>query len=314
MIRRPMLCRCLVTAVLAAALSMSAGAYYGTGTVNATSLRLRSEASTDSATLTQVADGATVDVLENAVNGWYHVSYNSIVGYMSADYLSVIVNEEDDSSDTAQTDPSVITGNGKVTLSSASSTLNVRAAATSSSASLGTVSAGSVFTLVSYVDGWYQVSYKNQTGYVSAQYITATTDAADDFSLTQDELDAATAANLIATAKKFIGCSYRSGGNGPTSFDCSGFTSYVYRLYGISLSRTAAGQYTSNGTSVSRSDLQAGDIVCFRNTGSSKAATHVGIYVGDGKFIHASTSSGVIISSLSENWYAIRYVGARRVL
>ena len=92
----------------------------------------------------------------------------------------------------------------------------------------------------------------------------------------------------------------------PSGFDCSGFTSYVYKHFGYSLNRTSSGQ-RSNGVAVSKSDLQAGDILCFNG--------HVGLYIGGGSFIHAANpSKGVIISSLSESYYQKNYITARRIL
>lgn len=115
-----------------------------------------------------------------------------------------------------------------------------------------------------------------------------------------------TGADIVAYAKKFLGCRYVYGTAGPKTFDCSGLTSYVYKHFGYSLNRTSGGQ-RSNGKNVKKSDLEPGDILCF--TG------HVGIYIGGNKFIHAANPrKGVIISSLSESYYVKNYITARRIL
>ena len=116
-------------------------------------------------------------------------------------------------------------------------------------------------------------------------------------------------------AKKYVGYPYVWGGTSPSGFDCSGFTYYVFKQFGYSLNRTAAAQL-SNGYAVSMADLQPGDLVLFGGTyASSAAATHVGIYIGGGQFIHAANSgTGVVISALSESYYASRFVGGRRIV
>jgi cell wall-associated NlpC family hydrolase len=113
---------------------------------------------------------------------------------------------------------------------------------------------------------------------------------------------------------QYLNYKYVSGGSSPsTGFDCSGFTTYVYKNFGISLSRTSTGQ-GSNGVSVSKSNLQLGDILIFNNS-SNTAIGHVGIYIGNNEFIHAANpSSGVKITKLSDSYYSLRYVDARRVL
>ncbi|MGW8826653.1 C40 family peptidase [Paenibacillus lautus] len=116
---------------------------------------------------------------------------------------------------------------------------------------------------------------------------------------------------LNTAIKPAIGVSYKTGGTTTNGFDCSGFTSYIYKKLGLSLPRTSGAQYKV-GTSVAKSKLKAGDLVFFNTSG--RGVSHVGIYVGGGKFAHSSSSRGVIISPLSQSYYANRYVGAKRVM
>ncbi|MBY9082417.1 C40 family peptidase [Paenibacillus sp. HN-1] len=110
---------------------------------------------------------------------------------------------------------------------------------------------------------------------------------------------------------KTIGISYKTGGTTTAGFDCSGYTKYVFTKLGLSLPRTSQAQYNV-GSSVSRSQLRSGDLVFFNTTG--RGVSHVGIYVGNGKFANSSSSHGVTISSLSQSYWASRYVGAKRVM
>ena len=117
---------------------------------------------------------------------------------------------------------------------------------------------------------------------------------------------------VVETAKKYLGAKYVYGASGPNSFDCSGFTSYVFKLHGVSLNRTAKGQY-SNGKAVSRANLQPGDLVMFGP--SASGINHVGIYIGGGKIIHAENpSSGVTTDTINSGYYNKNYVGARRAI
>lgn len=118
--------------------------------------------------------------------------------------------------------------------------------------------------------------------------------------------------DLVAYALTFEGYDYVYGGTTPAGFDCSGFVQYVYRHFGFNITRTATSQYYNDGEHVSRSELMPGDLVFF---GSGGEITHVGIYIGGGRFIHAANPrKGVIISSLSESYYNARYFGANRII
>lgn len=110
---------------------------------------------------------------------------------------------------------------------------------------------------------------------------------------------------------KAIGTKYVSGGVSTNGFDCSGFTMYVFDKIGIDLPHQSGSQYQM-GTAVSRDEMRPGDLVFFNTSG--KGVSHVGIYVGDGRFAHASSSRGVTISSLSDSYYVNRYVGAKRIM
>lgn len=108
-----------------------------------------------------------------------------------------------------------------------------------------------------------------------------------------------------------LGTEYKSGGTTTNGFDCSGFTRYVFDKLGIKLPHQSGSQFKM-GKSVAKSDLIAGDLVFFNTSG--RGVSHVGVYVGDGKFAHASSSKGVTISKLSDSYYDGRYVGAKRIM
>lgn len=117
-------------------------------------------------------------------------------------------------------------------------------------------------------------------------------------------------ATIINTAQKYMGVPYVWGGQTPSGFDCSGFTQYVMKENGISIPRTAAEQFAA-GKAIDKAKLQVGDLVFF--TTYKAGASHVGFYMGNGKFIHASSAAEqVSISSLDEEYYTQRYIGARR--
>lgn len=122
------------------------------------------------------------------------------------------------------------------------------------------------------------------------------------------------ASSLIAKAKNFIGLPYRFGGTSPTSgFDCSGFMQYVYKeTANITLPRTS-GSMAQVGSKVSRDELQAGDMVFFSHSGGR--ISHVGMYIGEGRFIHSpSTGKTISITSLNSGYWANKFVTARRVI
>ena len=118
---------------------------------------------------------------------------------------------------------------------------------------------------------------------------------------------------VLNLAYSKIGCPYVWGAEGPNSFDCSGFTSYVFRnAAGVSLPRTSSAQ-SGYGRTVSKSNLQPGDLVFFNTSG--KGVSHVGIYVGGGNMIHSPSSGKTVsVTSINSSYYSARFVTAKRVL
>lgn len=125
--------------------------------------------------------------------------------------------------------------------------------------------------------------------------------------------------DILAHSKKYLGKPYRYAGKGPNAFDCSGFTSFVFRSFGYRLNSSSAGQDKQVPTIARKEELRRGDLVFFEGSRRNGRVGHVGIVSelllsGQFRFIHASTTSGVIISSSSEPYYAARYLRGGRVL
>ena len=116
---------------------------------------------------------------------------------------------------------------------------------------------------------------------------------------------------IVSTAKSFMGVPYVFGGTTPSGFDCSGLLQYVFKMNGLTIPRLADEQYNL-GKSAKINQLVAGDLVFF--TTYTAGVSHCGIYVGDRKFLHASSSRGVIIDSLDNEYWSTRFVGARKVV
>ena len=117
---------------------------------------------------------------------------------------------------------------------------------------------------------------------------------------------------VVRAAYSKLGSAYRWGATGPSAFDCSGFVNYVYGQFGVKLPRTSAAIFRV-GTPIGAENVIEGDLLFYATRGGS--ISHIGIYIGNRKMIHASTPrTGVIVSSIDEAYYRARFIGARRVL
>lgn len=274
----------------------------GTGTLNTdgASLNLRSGPGTSYSKVASIPANAILTIT-GIENGWYKTSYNGSEGYVSSDYITLSTSS---SAETTATEPTNTTRTG--ILNTNGSSLNLRSGPGTGYSKVASIPAGAVLTITAEESGWYKTSYNGKTGYVSADYITLV----DSASAANSDL----AAQVIAYAKQFMGLPYVYGAAGPNSFDCSGYTSYVYKHFGYSLNRSAAGQY-SNGTPIDLSQIQPGDLILWRAYGSSKTATHVGIYIGNNQYIHASSTGKCITINDMDYGTNSRYVvGVRRIL
>lgn len=300
-----------LTAAVLMVSAMITPALAANGTVTTpegSTLRLRSEASIDSSILKKLANGTQVEVLSSLDGGWYQVSYEDITGFVSAEYLTVMEEEEAglEAPETAADAPVASTPvqtepDGKSYVRVVEGPLNIRTGPSTDYDKAGKLYTGRVVEVLELVNGWYKL----ESGYISADYVVKA-DASEAQS-------SGRAQELVNYALQFVGTPYVYGGSSPRGFDCSGFTSYVYKQFGIQINRTASAQL-NNGYAVSRSDLQPGDLVMFKS-GGSKPASHVGLYIGNGQFVHSSAPGvGVVVDSLNSSFYSRTYVGARRVV
>ena len=289
----------VLTVTLFASFALNASAIElktGIGMVESNGLRLRAKPNTEADILATAAYGDQVVIIRK-VDDWYLVDYNLLIGYVHSDYVSVKEREN------------IELGYGVVEDSS----VNLRAKPDPASERLATLNLGDTAYIIGFNCGWYKVQYNGKTGYIRSDLL-ALTEAPKTNS--QAVVGQAPVVNtlgdqVVSYAYNYLGTPYVWGGSSPSGFDCSGFTKYVFKQMGITLNRTAA-QQLKNGTAVT--DLQPGDLVFFANTyNTSAAASHVGIYIGNNQFIHAA-NGGVKITSMDQEYYAARYIGARRVV
>ena len=190
---------------------------------------------------------------------------------------------------------------------------------------IGCMEDGTKLTVLGTKGSFYKIDCYDMNGYIAKSQVTV--DDNGDYYVCADESSAESVrlgsysvqqamelkSQIVQLSQKYIGVPYRLGGSTPRAFDCSGFTQYVYREAGVDINRTVATQLY-NGVIVAKEDLQPGDLVIFSNTGSRGFASHVGIYLGNGKLIHASETKGITIVDLDSTYFATHYQCARRVI
>ena len=272
------------------------------GTVKGSCVRLRSGPGTSYSILYTLNTGAFLTVTDTS-GDWYKVIYNGTTGYMYGTYVSL-------SGEASSSTGASASSGTKMTVTAA---VNVRSGPSTGYSVLTWYARGTEVVVTGNSGSWSKINYGSGSAYIYSSYLTSGSLSSEGGSTSSGTSSGSAAQQkLVSTAKNYLGVSYVYGGASPSGFDCSGFVYYVYKLCGYSINRTASAQY-SNGSYVSRTSLQPGDIVIFYNSAMS-AIGHAGIYIGNDQFIHASSSEGkVVISSLS-GYYSTHYYGARRVV
>jgi N-acetylmuramoyl-L-alanine amidase len=198
------------------------------------------------------------------------------------------------------------------------SCVNIREESNTSSEILGQLYRGEKVTVLERSGDWVRMSYNDSIqGWMHGDYIRIRN---QEVSRSGGQADRSTvtslASELLEYSKRFLGVPYKWAGTSPkTGFDCSGFTQYVFKHFDIDLNRIAADQ-SRQGEQISKQDLQSGDLVFFDTSGKVNGQiTHVGIYIGDGKFIHASSpGSDVKYDTINDGFYQRTYVAGRRII
>lgn len=303
-----------------------------------TSLNVRIGPSVSNGISGVIYKGEIFKVVSKSSNGWYKVILkDGTTGWASGKYIN-LTNEVDKSNvsefikgsenDVKSTETNTTVSSNQGTVNSKVG-LNVRAGAGTKNAVISTLKSNAVVNIIGEENGWYKIKLSDgSTGYVGASFINRTASAtttdntkaastakqADVKTAVGDTTPSATGNKVADYAQTLLGTRYTWGGSSTSGFDCSGFTQYVYKnALGVDIPRVSRAQATV-GSAVSTSSMKVGDLLYFDTTGSG-TTSHVGIYLGNGKFIHASGTATnpeyVKVSNLSEKW--VKLLGARRI-
>lgn len=275
-------------------------------------------------------------------NGWSYVETDEVTGWIRQD---ILVDINVTSSDTTTTNPNKDTDKQKNELETPSeiqittktmyvntSSIYVRKGPGTENEVIDTLILNNKVKVVAENGDWYKVEVAGKTGYIAKRLLSdkqVNATSRGEVSREEEEeikdiennttsdnvVQKSKGEEIVEYAKKYLGCKYVYGGSGPDKFDCSGFTMYVLKNFGVTLSHSATAQ-SRVGAHVEKENLQLGDLVFFTDYETGKGIGHCGIYIGDGNFIHASSGTGycVKISTLTSGSYLKRYETARRIV
>ena len=323
----------------------------GTGTTVVTSkvnqdTQIRILPLINSNVLENISSGATVTII-TSTNKWTFVETDTISGWILNSALeenttSTSDNQTTENTDNGNTDDTNSSENNDTTNQSSDTMYDTAVTKYINGSSVyirnePSTDASIVISLIRNTDvtvtgengDWYKVKYGDSEGYIFKELLSdeqteqtnrhmpleETTNLQENVEQTSNSNESSLGQEIVEYAKQYLGYPYVYGGAGSSSFDCSGFTMYVYKNFGYSLSHSARAQ-SKMGTYVEKENLQPGDLVFFLDYETMDDIGHCGIYIGDGNFIHASSGTGycVKISTLLSGSYDRRYATARRLI
>ncbi|MDD6812245.1 MAG: SH3 domain-containing protein [Lachnospiraceae bacterium] len=288
-------------------------------------VNVRTEPNTDSEIVGKIYDGAVAQILSVAgeQDDWFQIVSGNVEGYIKAEFFLY-------GDAAAEVIDEYVIRYAKIQ----ADRLNVRENPSTDAERIGYIDNGEKVKILENLGDWLKVEYtEGKNGYVAAEYVAIAEEFVYAWTLEEEqaEMDARKTLEermkaqesevpeilgqiefpstrytsneelrkaIVDYALQYIGNKYVHGGSGLASgTDCSGFTCFVYADFGYSISRTPSGQYSGAGRSISYSEIQPGDIICY-STNGGKSCTHVGLYIGDGQIVHSANSrKGVIISA-----------------
>ena len=274
-----------------------------------------------SSSIKTVENATSINIIET-INNWSCIEVDSIKGWVLNKYIEnfdKISNTEtpDTNSETNTTETKI----GYVNVTSA----NIRAEASTDSEVVDMAVLNEEVQIIEDLGEWYKIKNGDSVAYIFANLVSdekTEVTSRSSINRTANPVSSEKSAALISSAsgnsvaefaKQYIGYGYVYGGSGPTSFDCSGFTMYVYQQFGISLPHNAVTQ-SNYGQYVSKENLVPGDLVIFNNY-SNTSIGHAGIYIGNGRIVHAENSNtGVTTDTIMSGYYDTRFVEGRRLI